>query len=676
LLTLGLSGEQDLFPGSFGHYELRRQIGRGSMGVVYEAMHVNLHRPVALKMISDAQLASPLARRRFAIEAEAAAKLDHPNIVRIFEFGEWDGQPFLTMTLVQGESLREKIARGEIRALSNDGHTTNTGRFRAITKMMALVARAVHHAHEHGVLHRDLKPANILIDTRGQPHLTDFGLAKILDAPVPGPAPSVTGAVLGTPCYMSPEQATGQRLSAATDVYGLGAVLYELLTGRPPFKAPTALETMRLLTEQAPQRPRNLQKQIPKDLETVCLKCLERHPDSRYHSAEALAEDLERWLEQRPILARPAKPLVRAARWTRRNPLGAALIVSLCGCLAGTLAWLHLTQKERQRSETVRSALTWQLTEQIEALWDDPKQSFVRITALDLASLCNYPAPVLGRMNTIRLTLDLDNEEDPIGQAMAHAPVLRLLEQKMGRTLHRPVVFDIRVHKPGRDPVGAAALGLADVQRMGPLYYVRAKVTAPGLEPIASERVSKEAVIFAREELGLTNLAQAKGLRIAFAHTNACISFWAMVHFVRAGITAANIARYSNLDSSFTLQAEKTFQDAENSSHKIVIERVLAGEFDLGESRRNQFERHRHRGLVELYRFSATPDLYVARPGLDPKVVEALREALVSFSTPGEKGLLRKLHESMIDGFEPASDADFDEIRTALTTEVARFEAP
>ena len=290
----------------FGDYELLEQIGRGGQGVVFRARQKSLNRTVALKIIGLGQWATKAHLKRFRLEAEAAARLEHPGIVPIHEVGERDGSCYFSMKFVEGGQLDE-VARREPMPI------------RRAVELIAKVARTVHYAHEHGILHRDIKPGNILLDAKGEPHLTDFGLARLVES-----ESSVTQTldVLGTPSYMAPEQAVGNNaaVSSTTDVYGLGAVLYQLLTGQPPFAGGTTYETIKLLLDTEPRQPRLFNPKIDRDLATICLKCLEKDPKRRYSSALALAEDLERWLKHEPILARHTGVFTRGKKWVRRNP--------------------------------------------------------------------------------------------------------------------------------------------------------------------------------------------------------------------------------------------------------------------------------------------------------------------------------------------------------------------
>ncbi len=313
--------------GELGDYELLEEIGRGAQGVVFRARQKSLNRTVALKVISLGQWASKAHLKRFRREAEAAASLDHPCIVPIYEVGEREGSCYFSMKFVEGGQLDEVIRREPMAP-------------RRAAELIAKVAHTVHYAHEHHILHRDIKPGNILIDQQGEPHLTDFGLARLLETES---TVTRTLEVLGTPSYMAPEQAAGKntQLTSATDVYGLGAVFYQLLTGHPPFAGGTTYETIKLLLETEPRQPRLLNPKIDRDLSTICLKCLEKDPQRRYPSALALAEDLERWLRHEPIRARHAGIFTRGRKWVRRNPTIAVLVALLLALAVplGTMIW-------------------------------------------------------------------------------------------------------------------------------------------------------------------------------------------------------------------------------------------------------------------------------------------------------------------------------------------------
>ncbi len=323
--------------GELGDYELLEEIGRGAQGVVFRARQKSLNRTVALKVISLGQWASKAHLKRFRREAEAAASLDHPSIVPIYEVGERDGSCYFSMKFVEGGQLDEVVRRTPMS-------------IRQAVELIAKVARTVHYAHEHLILHRDIKPGNILLDAKGEPHLTDFGLARLVES-----ESSVTQTldVLGTPSYMAPEQAVGNNaaVSSATDVYGLGAVLYQLLTGHPPFAGGTTYETIKLLEDTEPRPPRLLNPKVDRDLSTICLKCLEKDPKRRYSSALALAEDLNRWLKYEPIQARHSGVFARGKKWVRRNPTSAVLAASLMA-LAAAAGWIIW------KSELIRQPLT------------------------------------------------------------------------------------------------------------------------------------------------------------------------------------------------------------------------------------------------------------------------------------------------------------------------------
>src|SRR5437879_5074785 len=323
--------------GDFGDYELLEEIGRGGQGVVYRARQKSLNRTVALKVIGLGHWATEAHLKRFRREAEAAASLEHPCIVPIYEVGERDGSCYFSMKFIEGGHLDELVRREPMPP-------------RRAAELIAKVASTVHYAHEHRILHRDIKPGNILLDAKGEPHLTDFGLARLVET-----ESSVTHTldVLGTPSYMAPEQAVGNKaaISSVTDVYGLGAVLYQLLTGQPPFAGGTTYETIRLLLNTEPRPPRLLNPKIDRDLSTICLKCLEKDPKRRYSSALALAEDLERWLKHEPIQARHTGVFARGGKWVRRNPTSALLVASLVG-LAAAAGWILW------KSEMIRQPLT------------------------------------------------------------------------------------------------------------------------------------------------------------------------------------------------------------------------------------------------------------------------------------------------------------------------------
>jgi serine/threonine protein kinase len=327
--TLTISPEAFTRVRYFGDYELQEEIARGGMGVVWKARQASLNRTVAVKMILAGKLAGEAEVQRFHREAEAAANLQHPNIVAIHEVGVHDGQHYYSMDYVQGRDLG---------ALVREGGPLPQAR---AAECLQTIAEAVHFAHQRGTLHRDLKPQNVLMDAAGVPRITDFGLAKFVER---DDSLTQTGAAMGSPSYMPPEQAAGHldRVGPHSDVYALGAILYELLTGRPPFRAETPVATMRQVMESEPIAPRKLNPAVPPDLETIWLKCLEKNPTRRYHSAQALAEELGRFLKHEPIQATPVSATRKVESWLRRHPWTLMAAASLAAMvLLGLLDWQY-----------------------------------------------------------------------------------------------------------------------------------------------------------------------------------------------------------------------------------------------------------------------------------------------------------------------------------------------
>jgi len=326
----------------FGDYELLEEIGRGGQAVVYRARQKSLNRIVALKVIGFGHWESTPHLKRFRHEAEAAARLEHPQIVPIYEIGESDGSCYFSMKFVEGGQLAEVLKREPMS-------------MRRAAELLAKVARTVHFAHQHGILHRDIKPGNILLDRQGEPHLTDFGLARLHEQ-----ESTITHSsdVLGTPSYMSPEQAAGRtkELTAAADVYSLGAVFYQMLTGEPPFAGGTTYETIRLVLESEPRNLRVRNPKIDRELSTICLKCLEKDPKRRYSSALALAEDLEHWLKHEPIRARRPGLFGRGKKWVRRNPSIAIMTALLLAVAAplGVMIWKGESERLPASNSAVR----------------------------------------------------------------------------------------------------------------------------------------------------------------------------------------------------------------------------------------------------------------------------------------------------------------------------------
>jgi serine/threonine protein kinase/Tfp pilus assembly protein PilF len=413
-----------------GDYELLEEIGRGGQGVVFRARQKSLNRTVALKVVSLGQWASDAHLKRFRREAEAAASLDHPCIVPIYEVGEREGACYFAMKFVRGGQLDEVVSR---RPLS----------IRQAAELIAKLARTVHYAHQHGVVHRDIKPGNVLVDVNGEPHLSDFGLARLLET-----ESTMTGTqeMIGTPSYMAPEQALGNKaqLTSATDVYGVGAVFYQLLTGHPPFLGGTTYETIRLLLDAEPRPPRLLNPKVPRDLSTICLKCLEKDPKHRYSSALTLAEDLEHWLKHEPIRAHHAGIFTRARKWIQRNP-STAMLVILSVALAiglGVVFWNRESAGPLAKSIAVLP---------FENLSSDPDNAYFADGVQDeiLANLARIAdLKVIGRTSVMQYKSDVARDLSKIGRQLGVGNVLEGSVQRAGNRVRvNAQLVDARTHR-------------------------------------------------------------------------------------------------------------------------------------------------------------------------------------------------------------------------------------
>jgi tetratricopeptide (TPR) repeat protein len=444
---------RDSLPRITGYKTLER-LGRGGMGVVFKARHLELDRVVAIKMLLAGTHADREDLSRFRLEAEAVARLQHPHVVQIFEIGEQDGQPYYAMEFVDGGHL--------------GSHTSGIPQpATKCARVIKVLAHTLHYAHQRGVVHRDLKPANILLTQDGEPKITDFGLAKRLEAK----GMTESGILIGTPSYMAPEQAAGGKrpVGPTADVYSLGAVLYELLTGRPPFRAETSWDTVAQVLADEPVAPSRLQPKVPRDLETICLKCLQKNPEKRYSSAELLAADLSRYLEGEPILARPVGWLERSAKWVRKRPavaglLAAVVVVAVAG-FAGMYWKMRAEQLARHDADVAQQAATEQrlIAEQALAKAEIETASALAISDFLRNDLLEQASPESQPDRELKLETILDRASENIAGQFDRQPLVEAaLRQTIGATyvklgkfakgeLHLKRAYELRSRELGDD---------------------------------------------------------------------------------------------------------------------------------------------------------------------------------------------------------------------------------
>lgn len=678
----------------FGDYQLLDLIGRGGMGVVYKAHQFSLNQDVALKMILDGRESSARAMRWFHFEAEVAAKLRHPNIVRIYHVGEHDGDPYFTMELIDGASLSRRMSRGEFRPPENQQTRSGWNQTQArIAQLMLTMARAVHYAHEQGVLHRDIKPGNIIIDQKGEPHLTDFGLAKLADASTTF---SNSGSIAGTPAYMSPEQARGERLTSAADTYSLGIILYELLAGRPPFRGATPVETLRQILElEPPNLAAGANAPVDPDLRTICLKCLQKNPSARYATTTDLADDLERWLRHEPIRARPVSSSVRLQRWIRRNPVGATFIGALVVGMITTSALIVRLTRAQEEAELLRQQAQHEkevaqqraaaarngFQASIQRLWSNTNRQYEFIQSEELSAFLPVPKPAVDYDAPFtRVNVGISLTEAPIKQAERYARPLAQLEEKMSVILGQRVLLDLKLFKFKAKKITEVVSGEVDFVASGPYAYVRAKALEPGLTPIARFDLPKPAVFFTRRDSGITNISQFIGKRVAFGDPGATISLWAKVELTRFGIFGTNLQSWEHYDGHREFlrrmyeAGARNAMDAYSHSHAAAIEAVTNHLADIAVARRDYVQDFTKRHLRIIHQFESTPQLWVAGTKVakeKPEVMNAFSQALIQSETivinsGPDRGTVTRLL--------PVEDSFFDELRRAITNEVRAFE--
>lgn len=641
-------------PRYFGDYELLERIGRGGMGIVYKARQRNLNRLVALKMVLNWRDASLDTLARFSIEAEAAAKLDHPNIVPTYQIGELNGQPFFSMKLVPGASLAKKMP--ELALAGKSSRRPAHEALAVVATLMAKVARAVHFAHQHGVIHRDLKPNNILIDPEGEPHLTDFGIAKLLEQ---DHGLTRTNDVLGTPAYMAPEQAAGKGISPAVDVYSLGAILYELLTGRAPFQGNTPLEILRKAVEEEPVPPTTLNASTDVELAAICLKCLEKNPLHRYGTALAVAEDLERWLRHEPILAKRAGPAARVVRWGRRNPVGASLIGTLCLGLVAVLVLLSMVIRAKNKEVAVRiekeqgeldlahshATLVRHLRERLEDYWLSADRRMLPISSDERSLMAGIPVVQVRNKSSIeRFSFGLAANESAVSDAQKYAALLTHLEQQLTKRRGRPVRIDLKFYKFKEDRLQALLTNGVDFARMGVFYYLQTKETHPDLRALVEANTrSKTSLFFTRTNSGVRTLADLRGRSVAFGDQVSGITFSAQIKLVDEGLTGRDLKKYDFLDSRSEFIEdvhELGYEAATNRwghlySTADVIEEVIKGNYDAGATSHRGFELNKQRGLERIpgSEFERSFNPWVARVNLPEDVARDLTAVLTAMES-------------------------------------------
>ena len=620
----------------FGNYEILEFISQGAMGIVYKARQINLDRIVALKLIQAGRFASQEDISRFLNEARAAANLQHPNIVTVHDVGECDGQYFYSMDYVNGVNLAEMVRDKPLSA-------------QVAARYIQQTAEAIHYAHQHAIVHRDIKPTNILIDEQDQPRILDFGLAKFLDANSDLTKP---WHVLGTPPYMPPEQFDNQTNSVGppNDIYSLGATLYRLLTGRPPFLGDTNVVIDQLRNAE-PVSLRILNPSVPRDLETICLKCLVKEPRQRYGTAQELADDLKRWQAGCPILARPIGPLLRFQRWVRRNPWASALIFSLAVGFITTIWFLWAIEQKNRDNVEARRKIAITITKlgkvfqenrdktimELTNIWwavDDRKLRKVLVTSLQLHSLCiphleqweidNYLFKPSFRGPTNRFCVAVYASDDPIKEAETYGRLLNYLECTMSKKLKCVIELDLIIYADEVEGREALGTGVVDIMRLGAVNLFLAREKEPQIQALIeplSQGKSAGFMTFTNSPIRIP--ADLKSARIGLGAENSSISLEAIRKIHEEFGLPIN-------DMQIEFVEDPSDPDP---NHTEIIDGLLTNRFDVVVVNM----RYLTNGLTMIKgtMFSCPRVVWAAKKGADPDMVKAFSEVMASL--PREK---------------------------------------
>lgn len=672
LLDLGLCESQEPWEGpsptdkhqQFGDYELIEELGHGGMGIVHKAKQLSLNRLVAIKRVNAGKFASAMLIQRFHREAQAAAQLHHPNIVSIYEIGELQGEHFYSMQLIAGTGLDRHIGPlGFNCAVPNmDPRETVRARQEVIASIVAKVARAVGYAHQNRVLHRDIKPSNIVLDDRGEPYLTDFGVAKVLGLEASSLTASVS--IVGSLHFMAPEQAAGdsKRITAAADTYSLGAVLYTMLTGTPPHKSDTTVEMFRKIAEEEPKHPSTLMEDLDSDLATIAMKCLEKEPRQRYASAFALAEDLERWLAGDAIQARPIQKTERFLRWCRKNPKVTTLLACLTLLLIGisigsTLVAMHI-QRLNDSVSNVKQWFRSEVLDNLAKVYSDPNTTSYTIKAEVRHTLLGRRLVPEASGDPLELTLVDYVYGHPTNILSIFAPILETLEWDLANKTRRPVAIDLLILKSYDLGYDDLERGRMTFGRVGPASFSQLLDKATGVELLAMQDQTRPLTLAlftatnnalgraSKEQPTLSLAALLTNRSMAFGNIKSTTGNHVPRWFLATnGVYAANLSRYQHL-----------------KSHQEVLEAVQSGRFDVGAVNEEVLRNRLEFQVVARYAVGDLGRCWVAGRGLDREIFAAIRDSLLRMKDPAIIGRI----ESEVNGFKVVDEQALSRLREIM----------